>query len=43
MKRTVAYVRTSTDRQSTDSQLVAIKEAIQISGDALTKVYADNG
>ena len=43
MKRIVAYVRTSTDRQSTDSQLVAIKEAIQISGDALTKVYADNG
>lgn len=43
MKRIVAYVRTSTDRQSTESQLVAIKEAIQISGDALTKVYADNG
>jgi hypothetical protein len=39
MKRVAAYIRVSTDKQSTDSQLVAIKNAIQRSGDVLVQVY----
>jgi len=42
MKRVAAYIRVSTDKQSTDSQLVAIKEAIQRSGDVLVQVYEDH-
>jgi len=43
MKRTVAYCRVSTNSQDVSSQLLAIKEAIQISGDALVQVYEDVG
>jgi len=43
MKRTVAYCRVSTNSQDVSSQLFAIKEAIQISGDALVQVYEDVG
>jgi DNA invertase Pin-like site-specific DNA recombinase len=43
MKRTVAYCRVSTNSQDVSSQLLAIKEAIQTSGDALVKVYEDVG
>jgi DNA invertase Pin-like site-specific DNA recombinase len=42
MKRVAAYIRVSTDKQSTDSQLVAIKDAIQRSGDVLVQVYEDH-
>ena len=42
MKRVAAYIRVSTDKQSTDSQLVAIKDAIQRSGDVLIQVYEDH-
>ena len=42
MKRIAAYIRVSTDKQSTDSQLVAIKDAIQRSGDVLIQVYEDH-
>ena len=42
MKRVAAYIRVSTDKQSTDSQLVAIKDAIQRSGDVLVEVYEDH-
>ena len=42
MKRIAAYIRVSTDKQSTDSQLVAIKDAIQRSGDVLVQVYEDH-
>ena len=42
MKRVAAYIRCSTDRQSTDSQLVAIKDAIQRSGELLVQVYEDH-
>jgi DNA invertase Pin-like site-specific DNA recombinase len=43
MKRIVAYCRVSTNSQDVSSQLLAIKEAIQISGDALVQVYEDVG
>ncbi len=42
MKRVAAYIRVSTDKQSTDSQLEAIKDAIQRSGDVLVQVYEDH-
>ena len=42
MKRVAAYIRCSTDRQSTESQLLAIKDTIQRSGDVLVKVYEDH-
>lgn len=42
MKRVAAYIRVSTDKQSTDSQIVAIKDAIQQSGDVLVQVYEDH-
>jgi DNA invertase Pin-like site-specific DNA recombinase len=42
MKRVAAYIRVSTDKQSTDSQLVAIKDSIQRSGDVLVQVYEDH-
>ena len=42
MKRVAAYIRVSTDKQSTDSQLVAINDAIQRSGDVLIQVYEDH-
>ena len=42
MKRVAAYIRCSTEKQSTDSQLVAIKDAIQRSGDVLIQVYEDH-
>ena len=42
MKRIAAYIRVSTDKQSTDSQLVAINDAIQRSGDVLIQVYEDH-
>jgi DNA invertase Pin-like site-specific DNA recombinase len=42
MKRVAAYIRVSTDKQSTDSQLVAIKDAIQRSDDVLVQVYGDH-
>ena len=42
MKRISAYIRCSTGKQSTDSQLVAIKDAIQRSGDVLVQVYEDH-
>ena len=38
MKRVAAYIRCSTDRQSTESQLLAIKDTIQRSGDVLVQV-----
>ena len=43
MKRCVAYVRVSTQFQDTDSQLIAIKSAIEKSGDVLVNVYKDHG
>lgn len=43
MKRCVAYVRVSTQMQDTDSQLIAIKNAIEKSGDVLVNVYKDHG
>ncbi len=42
MKRVAAYLRCSTDRQSTEPQLLAIKDTIQRSGDVLVKVYEDH-
>ena len=42
MKRVAAYIRCSTDRQSTESQLLAIKDTIQRSGDVLVQVYEDH-
>ena len=42
MKRVAAYIRVSTDKQSTDSQLLAIKDSIQRSGDVLVQVYEDH-
>ena len=42
MKRVAAYIRVSTDKQSTDSQLVAIRDSIQRSGDVLVQVYEDH-
>jgi DNA invertase Pin-like site-specific DNA recombinase len=43
MKRCVAYVRVSTQGQDTESQLVAIKTAIEKSGDLLLDIYKDHG
>jgi DNA invertase Pin-like site-specific DNA recombinase len=43
MKRCVAYVRVSTQGQDTESQLQAIKGAIEKSGDVLVNVYKDHG
>ena len=42
MKRISAYIRCSTGKQSTDSQILAIKDAIQRSGDVLVQVYEDH-
>ena len=42
MKRVAAYIRCSTEKQSTDSQLLAIKDSIQRSGDVLVQVYEDH-
>ena len=42
MKRVAAYIRVSTDKQSTESQLLAIKDTIQRSGDVLVQVYEDH-
>ena len=42
MKRVAAYIRCSTEKQSTDSQLLAIKDTIQRSGDVLVQVYEDH-
>lgn len=43
MKRCVAYVRVSTQSQDTESQLLAIKTAVEKSGDVLINVYRDHG
>ena len=42
MKRVAAYLRVSTNSQNTSSQLLAIKDAIQRSGDVLVQVYEDH-
>ena len=41
MKRVCAYVRVSTASQDTGSQLLAIKQSIERSGDLLVEVYSD--
>ena len=43
MKRIAAYLRVSTDKQSTDSQLLAIKTEVERSGDTLVQIYSDEG
>ncbi len=43
MKRCVAYVRVSTQNQDTESQLLAIKTAVDKSGDVLVNIYKDHG
>jgi DNA invertase Pin-like site-specific DNA recombinase len=43
MKRCVAYVRVSTANQDTDSQLIAIKHALDKAGDVLVNIYKDHG
>ena len=43
MKRAVAYVRVSTHFQDTESQLQAIKTAVEKSGDILVNFYQDHG
>lgn len=43
MKKCVAYVRVSTHFQDTESQLQAIKTAVEKSGDILIGVYKDSG
>ncbi len=43
MKRVCAYVRVSTALQDTGSQLLAIKQSIERSGDLLVEVYSDQG
>ncbi len=43
MKRVCAYVRVSTASQDTGSQLLAIKQSIERSGDVRFEVYSDEG
>ncbi len=43
MKRVCAYVRVSTASQDTGSQLLAVKQSIERSGDLLVEVYSDEG
>ncbi len=43
MKRVCAYLRVSTASQDTGSQLLAIKQSIERSGDLLVEVYSDEG
>ncbi len=43
MKRVCAYVRVSTASQDTGSQLLAIKQSIERSGDLIVEVYSDEG
>jgi DNA invertase Pin-like site-specific DNA recombinase len=43
MKRIAAYLRVSTDKQSTDSQLLAIKTEVERSGDTIVQIYSDEG
>ena len=41
-KRIAAYIRVSTEKQSTESQLVAIKDAIARTDDVLVQIYEDH-
>lgn len=43
MKRIAAYVRVSTSGQSTEAQLLAIKNALNSASEVLTQVYEDAG